>query len=590
MHSNELHKLRNLYTTAIDIIEAEFSESSQFLKDRIASIEKSVPCRLVVGDSLAVRYYAPEEPDEVDWEADVIHQYRPGAEYATNLSTGGQASFRDIQTPELTDTAIVIAGGLSISSFARKAALIPMIQWADHLIFANANSRLSEGELDALKLILTLRQYAPGASEESALPVIYVQHVLNSAAEEAQELFEANLASLTAAGLTIDDSFLIRGDENDPESLRLNQSLESNEATIRQSQYRIGCQQLKETITPVKEACAEKAKFYTHQREEGLNYEQLLNRRVKLNKLIKEGKYTKDPMRALQNSQSQGRYDLASSFRTIPENGGPSLYADAKQVIDSIIDSTPSAVTVKAKHDRARLRSNDILIQGFSTSINRAIKDQNETLLTLRATTAEEIKKDLADLGFIGLFMPPTKAVEIPELDPVEIPELDPKTLPTKGDKAFRYGIGSFFGGGAGAVLMEAGLDLGAVVVPIIGVSVPIAVLAGIAVGCVLVFLTLRSQTEKSYAAEMEAKLRETLGVLATQASHCYDQFSIIWQRILEDDISNTLRRAEEAVDAELAAAKMVSTKSPEEVKEIAEQYAAMVRELEDILKKLETN
>ena len=576
-------ELENLYTTTIDIIEGEFPESAQYLKDRLAAMATSVPCRLVIGDSLAVRQYAPAEPEEVDWEADVIHQYRPGAEYATNLhSTPGQVSFRDVQTPELKDIAIVLAGELSIHGFFRKINLMPFIQWADHLIFANANTRLSEDKIEALNLILALRQHGQGASDESdPLPVIYVQHVVNSDTE-AREIFEANLSSLTAAGQVVDESFLIRdsSDESD-----LDEYLEGNEARIRTSQIQLFLQYLKDTITPVRDQCFERVDLYSHQAQEQLTYETLLNRKVKLNQLLKGGRHTRDPIRALQDSLSQGKRELNIQFQTITSNGGTSLYTEAKP----LIDSTRRAVPVRAKYDRARLRANDVLMHGFSAAINRAVKIQNETLLTISATTEEAIKHDLESLGFTGLFMPPASPVDLTLPDPVEIPELDPKTLPSKGDLAFRYGFLSSFGGGSTAALVTSGIIKPGmlVAIPLIGVSAPVVILAGIAIGCVLAFLTLRSQAEKGFATEMESKMQGTLHAMSIQAGYYYDQFSTIWQRALEDGVSKTMRDAEEAVDAELMHAKAVSTKTPDELKALAEKYAAMVRKLEDILTKV---
>ena len=657
---NELRDLQQMYKTAIDLIEADFPESAQHLKDWIAAMETSVPCRLVIGDSLAVRDYAPEEPDEVDFEADVIHQYRAGSEYVTTVSTVGQASFREVQTPGLTDLAIVLAaGGLSINSFARKAALIPMIQWADHLIFANANSRLSESEIEALNLILTLRQFAPGASEESGpLPVIYVQKVVNSSDTEAQELFDANLSSIADAGLTVDDSFLIRdsSDEND-----LDEYLERNEAQARLTQYHVGRQHLKETITPVRDRSAERVDLY----QEQLSYETLLNRRVELSKRIEDGKYTTDPKRALEDSLSQGRCDLASEFKTVPKNGGTLIYTDAKQVIDS----TPKYKSLWKKgidqqYDRARLGATDVLIQGFSTAINRAIKLQNETLVSLHTTTAEDLKTDLQNLGFVGLFLPATSPVEVTLPDPVEILGLDPTGLPSFGDKAARYGLLSVAGVGAPltiwTVIKQAGAagtaaagaegtvaagtvaagtagtvaagtagtvaagtagtvaagtagtvaagtagtvaagTTGTVAAGTTGIAgtaaaiitgpLGIAIVIGLGVGLTLAHLMIMAQTERGYAGEMKTNLRETLGVLAAQADQCYGRFETIWKRTLEDSVRKTLRDAKDAVDSELAHMKVVSTKTPEELKEIAEQYAEMVRQLEAILTKLETN
>lgn len=546
-------------------------------EEELSQADQSFPCVVVIGDEAPVKEHCPVENYAFPEDATgVVVRFRPGDAYeeTRHAKKSASAQFIDVQTPELTDHAIVlIPDGLDLTNHIKAASFFPVVACADAIIITTAK-RLTIREVNTLDLFLSMLKHLLSQMGRQQIPLAYLHYSEGVDPQEATEINEANQASLAAAEMMTENFEFYTRDINDAgyreysewvTAICGNTLSECYEELAKRFTARISstCTHYEETISQLK-----------MQREKRVDYDTLKKQSLEISRQIRSSEY-KAPQRALYDVLAGGRHDLGNHFRTI-ENGSATIYSAASEIIAS--------VKTEADAEAALYAVNKLMGEGTVSAIMGVLSQQNSRLMELGATTVTTLSKKIEEVG-LPTFRPHFSHVGIQTPTAAEIKTLNP-LLASSSELAWRHGISSFMGLSIVTAAVKTGIELGLISGSFGTPPMMFAcALIGAGSGLIISIASMNSQKTRAIHAEFDKKVRELLSVLSAQASKVHEDFSKTWTYVFEDALSAIFDAADRHIHDELSKYEGFASKTRPELDAMILEYEAYVACLKDILK-----
>ena len=582
-HTMKYFQIKQLVEKALRNLEDDDAQKgkSQDLvtatKELLSQAEQSFPCVVVIGADDAVKAHCPVKDFEFPDDAEsVVVRFRPGEKYeeTRHAKNSDATQFIDVQTPELTDRAVVlIPDGLDLTNHAKTESFFPVVACADAIVITTGK-RLTRPAVKTVNLFLSMLKHLLSQMGRQQIPLAYLHYSEGLDPDEAAKIRDANKTSLSDM-MAESFEFYVGDVEKDAGYKAYAEWVTEVFGTALYECYSTLSNQFIAHIASTCKHYDETIEQIRGQRENRLGYDAVKQQSLHISRLIKSGEYTKVPQRELHDALVQGKHDLLDNFRTI-ENGSATIYTTVTEIV--------AAIETEEDAEAALYKVNKLMGDGFVSAITAVFSLQNSRLSDLSAATVTALSEDLQNAG-LPAFRYTFSPVATQTLTPAEIKALNP-LLPSFSESAFRNVISGSLGAGLLTGAIKTGIEMGWIAgswgTPIMMLMFA---LLGAGIGLTISAAMLNSQKKRAIHAEYDKKTRELLNVLSAQAIRMYDEFSTIWTRALDDGLSSIFDAADSHIQDELSKYESFAGKTREELDALIQEYEAYVACLKDILK-----
>ena len=581
----------NLIQGTINVLTPEFSQHAEAIAEERDS--GGHPCYVFPGERGPVSLFLPPKPPtHPDFQLSgepAVYQFRPGSVYQESIYTKPfQGEFYDIQTPMLTDRALVLVPDcIGYEWFAKvSGSLMVPATYCDAMIIA-LRHRVTLETVNTLALLNSITQHLP-TQQGRSIPILYVQDLQGVEPNEGERLFQANLKSVREA-LPIQDSFKIyAADASDPERKRLEAYL----TNIRLAVEREQCENLErkclEYLQPASRYYSERRELLQNQLTHQLEYEEVQTRLRYLQRVFyKEKKFEKLAQRKHQDQSDATRKVLMDAFKLLSDNG-LTIFTRAMKRIEKAKSG--------ADFDRAILQAVKSINKDTATALTVAFSTHNQNGMQIHAEIVEAINEGFRAVNLRSLPNPVAAPIDGEIGEGIESIKFDP-VMPSNSEKLFRHFISISLGSSTALTIVEGMIAAGWIKGTLAGtiggpqgiaIGAILGAIIGGLIGISVSLMMVHGQKLRGREIEYERRVKETIGTLAVEADRAFTSFVKSWARVLEDDILAITLAADDHIEKELRDFKSVSNNSPEELKEMLDDCKALEKEVNSILKVLE--